>query len=397
MPRITILGGAGAMALATIHDLLETAGETLITLADRDEAAARERVRGLNDPRLAASLCDARDPDSLHKVCRDSDLVISCINAGNLVACQRAALDAGAHYIDLGSWPDETAAQLAMGPDFHAADRIAVLGAGSAPGISNVMAAAAVTYLESVRSLDIKLAKVYPSPSRLPLNPPYALPTILDELTVPPTILQKGKLIRVPPRSGREIMSCPEPMGEVEVMHVIHPEPFTFARSFADKGLREASFKIGLPREFLQRLQLLLALGLGEDREIEVGGVPVNLRELLLILAVPFRSEVIEESQPPQDYGYTLVVARGVRSGRPVEVRAELFGRRHQRWGLSGGTVRTGVPASVVAQMILCGAIRGRGCFAPEQCVPPRPFFSELARRGMEVYVTVREAMFDPR
>ena len=395
MLQVTILGGAGAMALATVHDLLETAGEMRIVLADRDESTARERIQKLNDPRLTARFCEAGDPHSLRDACRGSNVVINCINAGNLVACQRAALEVGAHYVDLGSWPDETATQLELRPDFQAAGRVAVLGAGSAPGISNVMAALAVEYLDVVRSLHIKLAKVYASSSQLPLNPPYALPTILEELTVPPFILEGGKLTRVPPQSGQELLACPDPMGQVEIFHVIHPEPFTFARSFADKGLQEASFKIGLPREFLERLQFLLSLGLGEDRAIEVGGRPVNLRELLLALTANCRSEVLEGDQAPQDYGYTLVVAQGTRLGRPVEVRAELVGRGHQRWGLSGGTVRTGVPASVIAQLILRREVSARGCFAPEQCVPPRAFVSELAKRGMKVYATLREAAFE--
>ncbi len=395
MWQVTVLGGAGAMARAVIHDLLETAGDVRLIVADRNEVGVRERVETIGDPRLVAAFCDADDAASLRDTCKGSKVVINCVNPGNLVCCQRAVLDVGAHYLDLGSWPEETAAQLALGPLFREAGLVAVLGAGSAPGISNVMAAAAAAQLDCVEALHVKLAKVYRSRSALPLNPPYALSTILEELTCPATAVRDGELIKVPPQSGLEVLRCPDPMGEVEVVHVIHPEPYTFFQSFSPKGLREATFKLGLPKEFLERLRLLLALGLGEDREVAIDGANVNLRKLLLGLAANFRSEVIEPDNPPQDYSYTLVVAQGRRGGRWVEICAELFSPPQERWGLSTGTVRTGVPASVIAQMIMRGEIVTPGCFAPEQCVPPRLFFTYLARRGLRVYLTRREAAFD--
>jgi saccharopine dehydrogenase-like NADP-dependent oxidoreductase len=395
MRQVTVLGGAGAMARAVLHDLLETAEDMQIIVADHNEAGARERVEALNDPRLVPAFCDAADAASLREACRGSDVIINCINAGNLVACQQAAVDVGAHYLDLGSWPEETQIQLSLGPLFEKAGRVAILGAGSAPGITNVMASAVVAHLDTLDSLHVKLAKTYASTSNLPLNPPYALSTILEELTCPATIVQDGRLTQVPAQSAPEVLICPEPMGEVEIMHVIHPEPFTFFQSFAEKGLRDATFKIGLPKELLQRLRFLLSLGLGEDRDVPVDGARVNLKKLLLDLAASFRSEVIEPGNPPRDYSYTLVVAQGKQSGRPLEIRAELFSPPQQRWGLSTGTVRTGVPASVIAQMLMRGEIATPGCFTPEQCVPPRPFFTYLAQRDLRVYLIQREAGFD--
>jgi len=61
--------------------------------------------------------------------------------------------------------------------------------------------------------------------------------------------------------------------------------------------------------------------------------------------------------------------------------------------GLSAVAIDTGVPPSVVAQMVARGEIRERGVHAPETCVDPPAFFAEIARRGMRVSVAREETL----
>ena len=46
----------------------------------------------------------------------------------------------------------------------------------------------------------------------------------------------------------------------------------------------------------------------------------------------------------------------------------------------------TGMPASIMAQMIKKELINEYGSFAPEAIVPPAPFFKELKKRNMILY-----------
>ena len=57
----------------------------------------------------------------------------------------------------------------------------------------------------------------------------------------------------------------------------------------------------------------------------------------------------------------------------------------HKAWKVSCGALDTGVPPSIVAQMICRGEIKQRGVLAPESCVPAQRFFEELAKRCMEM------------
>ena len=56
----------------------------------------------------------------------------------------RACLEAGCHYIDLGGLYHVTGEQLALHDEFAAAGLLAVLGVGSSPGKTNLMAARAI-------------------------------------------------------------------------------------------------------------------------------------------------------------------------------------------------------------------------------------------------------------
>ena len=55
-------------------------------------------------------------------------------------------------------------------------------------------------------------------------------------------------------------------------------------------------------------------------------------------------------------------------------------------WEDAGSNIDTGMPASIMAQMVKNKLITKKGCFAPEACVPPAPFFAELRKRQMFVY-----------
>ena len=79
-------------------------------------------------------------------------------------------------------------------------------------------------------------------------------------------------------------------------------------------------------------------------------------------------------------------VVKGTKDGVEKEVIVESVIRTSEKWGFMAGALDTGVPPSIVAQMICKGQITERGALAGEQCVPPILYFKELAKREMPVY-----------
>ncbi len=76
------------------------------------------------------------------------------------------------------------------------------------------------------------------------------------------------------------------------------------------------------------------------------------------------------------------VVVAGRSKGRRVASAMEMWANHSRRPELSAVARDTGFPAAIAAVMLGRGEIRGTGVQAPENIVPPAPFFNELKKRG---------------
>ena len=168
----------------------------------------------------------------------------------------RASLEAGCHYLDLGGLYGITGRQLELSGEFERAGLLAILGIGSAPGKTNLMAKAACDRLGG--SLDfahvIAAGRDMSPPEGLRI--PYALRTLIDELTLPPVVLREGKPVELEPLSDGGEVDFGDPIGAGETIHTLHSELRTFGSSF---GCREASFRLSLPPALLAELRELIA------------------------------------------------------------------------------------------------------------------------------------------
>jgi lysine 6-dehydrogenase len=184
------------------------------------------------------------------------------------------------------------------------------------------------------------------------------------------------------------------------VGHTLHSEVATLPLHFADRGVRSVSFKVGFPAGFMDRMALLVGLGLAGTDPVDLPGGRVVPRELL-VHGITTTSTTPGPDAAPADAEAVWVRVRGRRAGRSgdpalaprVEVLAECVVRPHPEWQAGAGQLDTGVPPSVVAQFLGHKVIDRSGVFAPEDAVPPELYLAELARRRMEVVLVTREAV----
>lgn len=87
------------------------------------------------------------------------------------------------------------------------------------------------------------------------------------------------------------------------------------------------------------------------------------------------------------DYERTVVEVRGGKeAGREKRVVITVDFKYDERLRMSASQKQVGVPGSIVAQMVASGTIKGgKGVKPPEQIVPPKLFFPELAKRDIKV------------
>ncbi|HVB73772.1 MAG TPA: saccharopine dehydrogenase NADP-binding domain-containing protein [Ktedonobacteraceae bacterium] len=382
--HIIVLGGAGAMGRITVRALTEYTEVDQVTIADYNEERAHEVAASLNSGKLHVRQIDVNDEERLCQLLRGADVALNAVEYVFNMPILKACIREKVHYADLGGLFHITRKLMAMRAEVEAAGITAILGMGGTPGITNVLARAAVDKLDRVESIKVELGCSDSTPSTAPLVAPYSIRTILDEFTKQPQVFKDGEWYPQQSLSGQEEMIFPLPVGRATAIYSLHSECATFPVSFQEKGIRYVSFKIAFPTDFMTKLKFLVDLGFGSDEPISVRGVKVSPRETLAKLLEMAPVEDVE----PQDCDVLRVVTSGEANGQPVEITNQVLVLPYRRWNVGAGALDTGVPLAIAGRMLANGEITRRGAFGPELCVPVELFLRELAKYDMHVTET---------
>jgi lysine 6-dehydrogenase len=360
------------MGRAVVHDLAR-AGHP-VRLLESDPDAAHRVARRYGGRLCEVATADASDPAGLARRLRGAAAVVNCAPYRLNLAVMDAALRAGCHYLDLGGLFHTTRRQLRLDRDFRRAGLLAVLGMGSAPGIANVLARAAADPLRRVRSIRVYNGGADFTRYASPLAFAFSPATVLDEFTQRPMVFEGGRFRSVPPLSGGEDFRFE--LGIQRVHFSLHSEVATLPLTYRRKGIRECSFKIAYDPRLVERLRLLIDLGLADPRPGPHGVAP---RDVLLdcFSRLPPAPDFVDDRDT-----LSVVVEGGEGRGR-VSVRYDLTARAQRRPPLSAVARDTGFAPAIVAAMILDGRVEARGVLPPERCVPAEPLLAALAARGM--------------
>ncbi len=378
-----VIGGAGAMGQVIVRDLLD-AEDLAVVIADFDQAKAEKMAASLSQGaggkgKVTGIFTDITKHDVMVKSMAGADLVINSTPYYHNVGVMEACLAAGCHYMDLGGLFHVSKEQLKLNDKYKAAKLTAVLGMGAAPGMTNVMAAAGQAELDTVDSIDIYVGSVDNTVFDHPFPVPYSIETLIDEYTLNPMVYEDGEFKSVPALSGAVKVDFPQPVGTQEAIYTLHSEVLTLPMTYKDKGIQRTTFRLGLPMEFHEKLKFLMSLGFGDKEKISTTDGAVSPRKMLASMLAKFPIPEVE----PDDCEVVRVDVAGSKGGRKTLVRLETTVLSDKRWQVSCGALDTGVPPSIVAQMILEGTIKEKGVLPPEVAVDPQPFFQELAKRNI--------------
>ncbi|HAI21606.1 MAG TPA: saccharopine dehydrogenase [Clostridiales bacterium UBA8153] len=108
------------------------------------------------------------------------------------------------------------------------------------------------------------------------------------------------------------------------------------------------------------------------------------VKPLEFVAALLSSQEQFNYGPTERDMALVVVVARGIKHGRPLEITYQLIDRRDPATGFSAMSRTVGFPMSVGAQMILSGQIARHGVITPME-VPVAPLLGELKRRGLDI------------
>src|SRR4029078_5464382 len=156
------------------------------------------------------------------------------------------------------------------------------------------------------------------------------------------------------------------PGGRAERIYTIHSEQATFAQSF---GARNVSFQLSLNPAFLDKIRFLAELGLAATEPVEVRGVRVTPRHVLIALL----AQLPKASPSHRAFGIHRTEAHGREGGRAA---VECVTPAVARLDFGGGVLSTACPPAVVADMLCRGELSAHtGVLPSGRGVPSRALF----------------------
>ena len=358
--RVAVLGAGGTIAPAIVRDLAASEEVEAMRLLDLDLARAEAVAEAHGGGRAEARKADATGDLAGHLDGIDV-LVNSAAYRINLAAME-ASLQAECHYIDLGGLYHVAAKQLELSDRFAERGLLALLGIGSAPGKTNLLAARAR------RELPGGIDSILVAAAGRDLDPPdglsfpYALRTLLDEITMPPMAIVDGDPRELEPLQPGPTVDFGDPLGVAETIYTLHTEVLTFGDSF---GAADVTFALSLSPAVLDALRDLAD---ADERRV---------------------AEVARAASPPSPRTVAVHVVELAAGDRIVRGRSVTG--PHADWRLGGGIVSTASPAAAAVRLLARGRITARGALPPERCLDPDEMFAELETRGVRFDFSTRE------
>jgi saccharopine dehydrogenase (NAD+, L-lysine forming) len=235
--RIFVLGAGATGSL--LAQLLERQGHT-VWCGDRDPERAR-RFLGKKST-IAVTEVNARNLRGIVKAAKGCQLIVNATASVFNEIVLRAALRLRAHYMDLSSHLTRNpfkAEQSLYTKKFEGKNRVALINAGVAPGLTNLLVKRAADLLDEVEAVHIRLYES--SESDDPISQ-WSPEVSFDEAVSHPRVYRNGKFQLVKRFSEAEKFRFAEPIGTVRVVLAAQDEVATLPHFIP---MRDLDVKIG--------------------------------------------------------------------------------------------------------------------------------------------------------
>jgi saccharopine dehydrogenase (NAD+, L-lysine forming) len=385
--RILVIGaggvGAAAAAVAARRDFFER-----MVLADVDGCRARAAVDRTGDPRFAAASVDASDAAAIAELAQaeHADVILNAVDPRFNPAIFGAAFDAGCTYLDMAMTLSDAErdvklgdAQFAQADRWEEAGRLALVGIGVEPGLSDVFARHARDELfAEIDEIGVR------DGANLVVDgydfaPTFSIWTTIEECLNPPVIWERDRgWYTTDPFSEPEVFDFPEGIGPVECVNVEHEEVLLIPRWI---DCNRVTFKYGLGEEFIDVLRTLHKLGLDSKEPVRVRGVEVAPRDLVAA-ALPDPATLGDRMRGKTCAG-TYVTGTG-KDGRPrATYLYHVLDNEHsmREWGHQAVVLQTALNPIAALELLANGSWEGTGVLGPE-AFPAGPFLELLADYG---------------
>jgi len=392
--RILLVGAGGVgsafCSIAVRRDFFEN-----VVVCDYDGKRATAAAEAVGDARFSAAQVDASSAESVAKLVREHGIthVMNAVDPRFVMPIFEGALEGGAHYLDMAMslsvrHPDKPYEltgvklgdeQFAVEDQWVQAGRLALVGIGVEPGLSDVFARYATDHLFSdIDELGTRDGANL-TVDGYDFAPSFSIWTTIEECLNPPVIWEadRGWFV-TEPFSEPEVFDFPEGIGPVECVNVEHEEVLLMPRWVKCK---RATFKYGLGEEFIDVLKVLHKLGLDSTDKVKVGGVEVSPRDVVAA-CLPNPAEL-----GPRMKGKTCAGLWVTGTGKDGNPRSTyLYHVVDNEWtmaeyGHQCVVWQTAINPVVALELLANGTWSGAGILGPE-AFDPVPFLELLTSYG---------------
>jgi saccharopine dehydrogenase (NAD+, L-lysine-forming) len=371
MSKIIVLGGCGVVGSVAVRTLASLPDFSEIVIGDINIGLADDIINDIGSDKISAIHVDAKHPESIKNTIKGSDVVLNCVGPFYTFApiILRAAIESGKNYVDVCDDIDATIAILKLNNAAKKANIAALIGMGSSPGVTNILAKyAAADLLDEVEAVDL-----YHAHGGEPIEGPAVIAHRFHAMMIDIPVFVDGqlKMARFFEESGKALEEEVDfaGLGTFKVSPYPHPETITLPKYIP--GVKRVTNKgTVLPPEYFELTSEMVRLGLASDETVNVKGAKVVPMDFAIAYLINQREKILRQTNFGIQRGCVKIVVRGKLKGKSHQF---VFSLASQGQALGEGT---GIPAAIGAVLMQRGLITEKGVLPPEACIIPSDFLA---------------------
>jgi len=380
MAKVMVLGGCGAVGSVAVKTLAAQEMFTQVVIGDMNMDKAEELISQLGSGKVSAVKVDAGDSQSIKDAIQGCDLVLNCVGPfyKTVKTVLGTVIECGIDYVDVCDDVDVTLEILEMDGDAKRAGISALIGMGSSPGATNLLAKfAAETLLDETDSIDI-----FHAHGGEPVEGEGVIGHRFHCMSIDIPMFLEGELkyVKYFEEDGialRQTFDFPVLGRGIQLYPYPHPEQVTLPQYI--KVLRVTNKGTVLPNEYYDLTKDLCRLGFARRESLNVRGQAVSPYDFAMAYIIEQRERILKETRFGQQRGCCSVVVKGKNDGDPQEYRF------HMASGSQALGEGTGVPAAIGTMLMHQGKITEKGVYPPEGGVNPMDFI-DLVPKVMKLH-----------
>jgi saccharopine dehydrogenase (NAD+, L-lysine-forming) len=357
------LFGSGFIGKSLVKKLVNYDFVDELVVVDKNQEALDMVRKMITSDKITFERQDVSDIDIISKIISRMDLSIVALPPSLVVLnVIKVCADMGCNYLDLGLG-DYPLLEILKNEDIFKNAGIAVFtGFGLAPGITNIMVKHLSHRLDSIEEVKIRDGSlVNPGDSMFTFT--YSPSIFLSDFTIKPLVYRDGEFKRVQPLSEEEDYEFPSPVGNLKVYLIDHEEVFSLPK-YLGKEMKHLDYKLALTDETYQVIKTLLRLGLLRDDYIEINGIKISPKSVLLELIFKSVNQRVLD-------GYEMLVVdiKGYRGGNKFRLKSYIYmthKEAFEKYNENATSYLTSLLPLTIVEMLHKGEIEQTGLILPE-------------------------------